>query len=453
MIWGNAARNRGRTGLRTVGGAAAFLAVSASLTGVLAVTDAPAGAVTVPIVTAQLVQVIDTSTFSPASPDPAGIVYLPGTDRMQIVDSEVDEITGAGYHNVNLWQITRNGTVTGTGTTTRGGADFSSEPTGLGYDAATDTHFVSDDNANRVWSMRPGLDGRVGSADDELSYLNAGAYGSGDTEDPEFDPITGHLFFVDGANLEVYEVDPVDGVFGNANDIMTHFDVAKDGLVDSEGLSSDPTRGTLLVGDRVRRQIFEYTKGGTLLRIMDASQIPGMRFLSGLARGPASDGSGQMNLWIVDRGIDNDATPSENDGKIFELSVPAATTGSTPSARPDSALTAVNAAVTTNVVANDSDPDGDLDLAGLSIVIAPANGTAVAGDDGTVTYTPDAPARGRKVKAIFHTSRTLWTIIASKARAGSEPSIASALRWFLEHPKETRAMGEKGRRRILEEFA
>ena len=31
----------------------------------------------------------------------------------------------------------RDGTVTGTGSPARGGADFSSEPTGLGYDAAT----------------------------------------------------------------------------------------------------------------------------------------------------------------------------------------------------------------------------------------------------------------------------------------------------------------------------
>ena len=31
-------------------------------------------------------------------------------------------------------------------------------------------------------------------------------------------------------------------------------------------------------------------------------------------------------------------------------------------------------------------------------------------------------------------------------------SIAEALRWFLEHPEETRAMGERGRQRILQEW-
>ena len=31
-------------------------------------------------------------------------------------------------------------------------------------------------------------------------------------------------------------------------------------------------------------------------------------------------------------------------------------------------------------------------------------------------------------------------------------SIAAALQWFLEHPVQMRNMGEKGRRRILEEW-
>lgn len=381
--------------VRAGGAASTFLVLLTSITAVLALAPAPSGAITAPIVTAGLKQVIATSSFSPASPDPAGIVYLPDTDRLEIVDSEVDETTGAGYQGVNLWQLTLGGNVTATGSTWTGGANFSAEPTGLGHDALTDTHYVSDDSTHRIWSVRAGADGVVGSADDELTYVNAGAYGSGDTEDPEFDPITGHLFFIDGTNLEVYNVDPVNAVFGDGDDLMTHFDVAKDGLLDIEGLSSDPTRGTLLVGDRVKRQIFEYTKGGTLLRIIDASQIAGMRYLSGLALGPASDNASETSLWVVDRGVDNDAAPSENDGKIFELSIPAASTGTTPTALGDSAITAANATVVVNVVANDSDPDGDLDLSSLSIASAPPSGTATPNVDGTVSFAPAPGIEGR----------------------------------------------------------
>ena len=60
-------------------------------------------------VSATLVRTIATSAWNPALPDPAGIVYLPGPDRLQVVDSEVDETTGAGYHGVNLWQTNRSG--------------------------------------------------------------------------------------------------------------------------------------------------------------------------------------------------------------------------------------------------------------------------------------------------------------------------------------------------------
>ena len=274
-----------------------------------------------PVISAKLVRQIATSAWSPASPDPSGIVYLPGSDRLEITDSEVDETTGAGYHGVNLWQITRNGTVTGTGTTLA----YSKEPTGLGYNRGTNTLFISDDNKRRIWVVKPGSDARFGTSDDAVTSINAGAYGSTDEEDPEFDPATGHLFFLDGAASEVFDIDPVNGVFGDGNDVMKHFDIGKFGPSDWEGLGSDPANGTLLVGARKTRQIYEITKSGSLVRIIDASGISGMKFISGLAMAPASNGSGQMNYWIVDREVDNGANSRENDGKIFEISTSSST--------------------------------------------------------------------------------------------------------------------------------
>jgi len=49
-----------------------------------------------------------------------------------------------------------------------------------------------------------------------------------------------------------------------------------------------------------------------------------------------------------------------------------------------------------NVVANDTDPDGfnDLDPASVTIKTDPGKGTAVANNDGTVTYTPNKDANG-----------------------------------------------------------
>ena len=287
------------------------------LGGVVETTLTAAPTTSAPVVTATLVQRIDTPTFSPPSPDPSGIVYLPALDQLMISDSEVDETTGAGYHGVNLWRITRTGAVQDTGTT----VGFSNEPTGLGFDAGSNTLFISDDDGNRIHLLKPGPDGRWGNGDDTRTFIST-AVCCTDVEDPEYDPSTGHLFFIDGVSTEVYDIDPVNGVFGDGNDVMTHFDVGQYGATDIEGLGSDPAHNTLLVGNRPTRIIYEVTKAGALVRTIDASRIPGMANLSGLAWAPASDNSGRTDYWIVDRAVDNGANSNENDGKIFEISVP-----------------------------------------------------------------------------------------------------------------------------------
>ena len=78
-----------------------------------------------------LVQTIATSAFTPYSPDPSGIVYMPGLDRLLISDSEVDE-TGL-YQGFNLFTATRTGSGFGSGTLLARGSlvETSKEPTGL----------------------------------------------------------------------------------------------------------------------------------------------------------------------------------------------------------------------------------------------------------------------------------------------------------------------------------
>jgi len=60
-----------------------------------------------------------------------------------------------------------------------------------------------------------------------------------------------------------------------------------------------------------------------------------------------------------------------------------------PTANNDTATTDENTPVNINVIANDTDSNGTIDPATVAITGNPANGTAVAHTDGTVTYTPD----------------------------------------------------------------
>ncbi|MDH3249446.1 MAG: Ig-like domain-containing protein, partial [Acidimicrobiia bacterium] len=65
-----------------------------------------------------------------------------------------------------------------------------------------------------------------------------------------------------------------------------------------------------------------------------------------------------------------------------------------PVANPDSASTPEDVPTTIDVTFNDTDPDGDLDPASVTIITGPSNGTAVPNGDGTVTYTPAADYNG-----------------------------------------------------------
>lgn len=272
-----------------------------------------ARAATVP---GRVVSRIRTSEFKPASPDPSGIVYIRARHLFVISDSEVDERTGAGYHGVNLWNIRAGGRVLSGRTTRR----FCREPTGLGFDPRKRRLFISDDDADRIWIDRPGRDGRFGTVDDVVRSINVRAHGSSDAEDPAFDRSTGHLFFLDGVRTEIYRLNPVDGTFGNRNDWVRHIEIGHLGPDDFEALSFDPWRNTLLIGGSDER-IYEITKSGKLVRVIDVSGISGLRRISGIARAPASDGSGVINYWIVDRGLDNDTRPKENDGDLWEISI------------------------------------------------------------------------------------------------------------------------------------
>ncbi|HSJ44918.1 MAG TPA: Ig-like domain-containing protein [Euzebyales bacterium] len=369
-----------------------------SLGGVTELSLAAVTAAAAPTDTATLVRTVQTSAWSPGSPDPAGVVWTAAADELVVVDSEVDETTGAGWHNVNLWRSSRTGTVRGVGALWGPGAsgNHSREPTGLGHDDATRTLFVSDDSARAIFAVRRGADGVFGTGDDDVRSIDTSANGGTDTEDPEFDPRSGDLFYVDGVGMEIYRVDPVDGTFANGNDAVTHFDISHLGPVDFEGLSSDPDRGTLYVGARKTRQIFEITRDGTLVRTISASAVAGLRHISGLAVAPASDGSGRMNLWIVDRATDNGTDPTENDGRMFEISAPNIG-GGKPANRPpvasdDAASTAAVKPVTIPLLANDSDPDGDqLTVHNLT---QPAHGSVQVRADQTVVYTPDLKFAG-----------------------------------------------------------
>jgi PKD repeat protein len=271
-------------------------------------------------VTASLVRTVATSTLSPPIPDPAGITYLPSRDRLLISDSEVDEVSI--YAGSNLFETTRAGILTDRGVTTA----YTKEAAGVGHNPANGHIFVSDDDQFRVYEVVAGPDNRYGTTDDTRTFINTAAFGSTDPEDVEYFPPTGELFVLDGADHDVHRVSPgpngvFDGVAPTGDDTASEFDVQMYGAEDPEGIGFYPGRNTLLVVDSTSDSAYEVNRNVMLLNRIDIS-ASNQLFAAGITVAPATNDPNRMDLYIVDRGVDNDSDPNENDGKLHEMSVP-----------------------------------------------------------------------------------------------------------------------------------
>lgn len=238
-----------------------------------------------------------------------------------ISDSEVDEMPKL-FTGKNVYFSTLSGVLVGTCTTRA----FSSEPDGIAWNPANGHIFFSDDDAGRVWEVGLGLDGQYCTADDTVSSISTILFNSFDPEGVVY--AEGKLFIVDGEGAEVYVVSPgPNGIFDNipptGDDLVTHFDTTVLNINDPEGIEYYPGSNDLyLVSARESDQIIaEVSTTGTLVNTFDIAflgDIPP----SGLGFAPASQDPNSTHVYLVSRGVDLNNDPSENDGRMFELSIP-----------------------------------------------------------------------------------------------------------------------------------
>jgi hypothetical protein len=282
--------------------------------------DFPPPAVTVP---ATLVHTFATSETIPPSPDPSGVAYISHLNRLMISDAEVEEM--GIWAGANVFVVELSGVLSDTFDAT----GFSTEPTGVAYNPGNHHVFFSDDDAARVFELNPGGDGLYGTGDDSVSSFEADAFGGDDAEGITYDTWHGHLFLSDGNSEEVYDISPglngvFDGVPANSppgDDTVTHFDTDRMNVHNPEGVEFDPHTGHLYILGGAFDPIAETTLDGKLIRYIDILSLDAMNPGS-LAYAPSSADPSEWHLYIVERGIDNNEDPSENDGKAYEISFP-----------------------------------------------------------------------------------------------------------------------------------
>jgi len=302
-----------------------------------------------------------TSAFVPPSPDPSGICYMPLSGVLRIADGEVDEMPI--YAGANVFETTLGGSLLNTANTLA----FSSEPVGVTLNPSNQHLFYSDDAQKRVWEINPGPDGLYHTSDDIRTSFSTTLFGSIDPEDLVYDPSAGVLFIIDGLNSEVYRVSPgpngvFEGVPPSGDDLVTQFDTAVHGITDPEGITLNTDNGNLYMVGQTQSVVAEVTKSGALVQTIDISAASSHK-AAGLAYAPGSLDASVKNLYIVDRGVDNNTDPNENDGKMYEMTLfvgPPINTAPVVSAGPNQTITLPSSVTLDGTVSDDGLPNPTL---------------------------------------------------------------------------------------------
>jgi hypothetical protein len=370
------------------------------------------------LVDATLIATRSTSTWERPSPDPSGITYNPQSGQLIISDGEVDEMPL--YAGTNLFVSSLSGVQSAA---FPGGTSlpWSDEPVGVSYKPGSGRLFVSDDDADRVFDVDPGSDGRYGTPDDTVTSFSTRPAGNGDAEDVTVDmDVTnnGHIIVVDGTDRKFYDYAPgpngvFDGLPPGGDDTVQIFDVGQYGALDPEGIEYYPGRNTILVLDGGSKRIYEVTRQGALLNTISIVAA-NSRKAAGLTLAPASNGSGAEHVYIVDRGVDNDSNPNENDGRFYEMafSLPPLSGGSNSApvvgAGPDRTVTMPDAASLAGTVTDDGlpIPPGALTVSWAKVS---GPGDVTFADAGTAATTATFSAAGSYVLRLTGNDGALQT--------------------------------------------
>lgn len=259
-----------------------------------------------------------TSLWSPASPDPSDITYIPSEDRLFVTDAEVEEMLEPPpprFQGVNSWRVGLGGTPDQTGVTT----GFSKEPAGLAYDSIRDKMIVADDDTKKIYTVSRGPDGQFMTADDGTPDSFVVAVPGIPKTDPESVAVDtsvspNRLYVLDALNSELYR-------YSLSGTLLDTWDVGQYGTIDPEALAYDKSRDLLLMVDD-SCTAFELTKTAQLINVIDLTGAARCKKSAGIVIAPASSGNGKQAMYIVDRGTDNNVDPLENDGILDELSSP-----------------------------------------------------------------------------------------------------------------------------------
>ncbi|HEX6813149.1 MAG TPA: hypothetical protein VF384_16115, partial [Planctomycetota bacterium] len=295
----------------------------------------------------------------PPCPDSSGLTYDPLFGRMIVTDSEVDEMPI--YAGKNVFEASRTGTLARTSATVA----YTPEPTGITLDTATRTFYLSDDDIDKIYVVTAGADNLLHTADDSIRSFSVRDFCE-DAESLAFDSTSNTLWIAGGAANLVHKLKPgPNGIFDGAapigDDVLASYDTAVFGVTNPSGIARRSGDGGLYVIGLPRTRLIQLNVVGQLVRVINLPSDD-MILPQGMVFAPSTVGTGD-SLFLVDRGVDNNFDPSENDGEMREYGLPAPLTVNQPpvvDAGPDLNTSLAPATQIVGSVVDDGLPNGTL---------------------------------------------------------------------------------------------
>ncbi|WP_054008886.1 Calx-beta domain-containing protein [Cypionkella psychrotolerans] len=232
--------------------------------------------------------------------DPSAVAYNPFSNSLIMSDSEVDEAPFS--RPVDLFSVGLDGSAISSTA-----MPFTTEATGLAYDATRGNLYITDDDKYKVIAV---------SADNptviKWSFTTKNL-GGNDPEDIAVDTNTGNLFIVNGIDRKIIEVD-------NHGTTQISSFVLPTMIVDPEALAFDSANNVFYVGGGFSDLIWKLDRNGNVIDTITA--LTDLRSadhdyrvaVKDIEIAPASDGSGEMHLYVADYGLSHVA-----DGRLIEI--------------------------------------------------------------------------------------------------------------------------------------
>ncbi len=197
-------------------------------------------------------------------------------------------------------------------------------PINMAFDNKLNRLLVLQAQSNQLLSVPEDINGNLNPG--ALTRYDAKSFGLQNPEGMTVDETSGTLFILDAVGPRIVQIKPrADGSFSGAG--VSAIDLQSYGFSTLRGLAFNPTSGHLFVINPAEQELYELTQSGQLSTTRDMSQF-GLKNSQAIVLAPSGDRTddpSQLSLYVADSGQVTETNPTNQStlsfGQIVELSL------------------------------------------------------------------------------------------------------------------------------------